>query len=295
MVRALPLVLFACAPDYSQTSTKSELGGENADGSGGSELDSGAPSDDGGGSEGGLDSGGGGGETAEPDYSEWDNATLEIITPASGAFLPYHEAADFEAVVYDADGNPTDFGDIEWSSDVDSDWGAMARLFEDDTLDVGLHTITAIARLPNGDRLAYSIGGVLVQAEAAGIYVGDMLVDVETEYDGTPLTTSCVGGATIYVDAYGEVAEGESSCVLSLFGYDTELAHVFELELDEDGSAVGAATVDFGWFDYGFDASGALEDEELVAEWSQEIDVYLTLTVTGSLDVVRVTRDLPTD
>jgi hypothetical protein len=153
----------------------------------------------------------------------------------------------------------------------------------------------ATARLPNGDRLAYSIGGVLVQDEAAGIYVGDMLVDVETEYGGTPITTSCVGGVTMYVDAYGEAAEGESSCVISLFGYDTELAHVFELELGEDGAAVGAAIVDFGWFDYGFEASGELEDEELVAEWSQEIDVYLTLTVTGSLDVVRVTRDLPTD
>ena len=44
----------------------------------------------------------------EPDYSEWDDARLEILSPGSGEFWSWGDAVAFEAVVYYADGDPAD-------------------------------------------------------------------------------------------------------------------------------------------------------------------------------------------
>ncbi len=38
----------------------------------------------------------------EEDYSEYDGAQLVVRQPASGAFLPWGDPADFEAVVIDS-------------------------------------------------------------------------------------------------------------------------------------------------------------------------------------------------
>ena len=46
---------------------------------------------------------------------------------------------------------------------------------------VGTHTILAQTELPNGDRLAYAIGGVWVQHEDAGTYSGEFQVDFTTD------------------------------------------------------------------------------------------------------------------
>ena len=115
-------------------------------------------------------------EEAEFDYS---NATLRIVQPKSGTFVPYNEISNFEAELLDKDGNILELDDVNWSSSVDTAWDPTGRSFDDDSLDVGLHDLTAQIELPNGDRLAYSVGGVLVQSVWAGTYVGTFIADVQ--------------------------------------------------------------------------------------------------------------------
>ena len=58
----------------------------------------------------------------EEDFSEWDGAWLEVITPQSGDFLAWDQESSFQAVVYLADGTEADFQDVQWSSSEDEGW-----------------------------------------------------------------------------------------------------------------------------------------------------------------------------
>ncbi len=231
-------------------------------------------------------------EEEEEDFSEYDGAILRILTPLSGDFVPLGEDTDFEAILFGTDGYALSFEDIVWNSDVDMTWTKMGATFEDDTLDVGTHALTAVAELPNGDRLAYTVGGVLVQHEDAGIYVGDMQVSVNAEFEGVPVGTSCIGAATITVDVYGETATGESTCHLDLLGYvEFDLLHRFDydiLDQDLDGDAIVA--LDLVGFDLPFDSIGSIFDGDLGADWSGSLLGFADFE--GNLDVSRISRSV---
>ena len=191
----------------------------------------------------------------EDDFSEYDDATLRIITPGSGDFLALESAASFEAELTDVNGDPLDYDEIVWTSSEDLSWVGLGLEFEDDQLDIGLHDITAEVDLPNGDRLAHTVGGVLVQSEYAGTYTG--IFSAEVELEGIPV--ACAGAATIVVEPYGETASGDAECLINLLGFETELLYLFELENDE-GSIQGTAAADlFGLFELPFEATGTLE------------------------------------
>lgn len=226
------------------------------------------------------------GPTEEELDAIWSGASLVITSPSSGDFLPLGEPASFEASVLGADGNPLAFDEIAWKSDVDSAWAPVGGSFTD-TLAVGTHAITATAALPNGDRLAYTIGGVLVQAEDAGIYAGSVAVDITVEYEGTPYTVTCIGSTTVTVDPTGETATGESSCVIALFGTDTEAAQDIELAVT-DGALEGEVALDVSFIEYGFEATGSVGDGQLAAAWSD--DVFGYATIEGTLEATRISR-----
>jgi hypothetical protein len=231
-------------------------------------------------------------EEEEEDFSMYDGATLVIISPESGQFLPWEEEADFEAVVFDADGRALPFEEIYWSSNVDNTWAKLGQDFEDDSLDVGTHAITAVADLPNSSRLVHTAGGVLVQHVDAGIYTGDMRVGVTIEFEGTPIGTSCIGGATIIVDAYGETALGESTCTIDLLGYaEFDLRHEFDFELDQE-EMEGEALIAFDLigFDLPFASEGAIGDGDIYATWSGSM--LGIADIEGTLEVGRVTRSV---
>ncbi|MFT5686664.1 MAG: hypothetical protein ACI8RZ_007620 [Myxococcota bacterium] len=225
----------------------------------------------------------------EEDTSDWDGAWMEVLTPSSGDFLPLDEDSDFEAVIYYADGTEADFGDIQWSTDADEGWALLGSAIVDDSLDVGEHDITAEALLPNGDRLVYTMGGILVQHEDAGTYVGNVKVDVTLAYDGVDYSAGCTGAVTIIVDVYGESALGDSTCTLSLLGYDQDTSYGFDLEVDE-GDVSGAAEVDLSLFAYDFDMDGDLEDGELSGSWDDDIFGYVG--VAGELSATRISRSV---
>lgn len=229
-------------------------------------------------------------DTASDEDAAWDGATLVVHSPASGSFLPWGQTSTFSATVYAADGTATDFDDIAWASDVDAAWSLLGAEEEDDALDVGTHALTATAALPNGDRLAYTVGGVLVQSPYAGVYAGTLVVDAAAEYDGTTYAAGCSGALTLVVDAYGETITGEGGCLLSLQGVDLDTNYVFDLE-NTEGMVAGAASADFGWYAYDFEAAGTVtEDGALSGTFAD--DVYGYLAVEGAWDATRVSRDV---
>lgn len=281
---ALVLVLFtACAPQIAI----SEPYDDGSDDGGSGTTDGGTT--DGGITDGGTTDGGttDGGTTTEPDYSEYDGATLQILSPESGEFYPLGDEVPFEAVVLAADGSELAFDDIVWTTSVDSAWEGRGTDFQDE-LTVGTHTITATAALPNGDRLGWTVSGVLVQHEDAGTYVGDLSVDFTVDYKGTPITTTCFGAATIYVDAWGETALGDSACTVSLLGYDLDTTYDFEFEV-ADQELAGQAALDLVIFESQFDATGTLSDGELFATWEDNLLGYIDFL--GELELSRISRD----
>lgn len=225
-------------------------------------------------------------DTGSTDPSRWEEARLVITSPASGAFLPYGEPAGFSATVYDGAGSPTDFDEIEWTSDIDAGWGLVGASLDDDSLDVGTHAITATARLPNGDRLATTVGGVLVQSVYTGVYSGTLTVNIA--YDA--YAVGCAGGASLVVDEYGESGAGDASCVLSLSGYEVDASFLFDLAI-EAGDVTGTSAADLYITTYDFDTTGAVdEDGHLSGAFAD--DIYGYLQVDGTMDLVRVSRDV---
>jgi len=223
----------------------------------------------------------------EDDTSIYDGSTLRILEPASGDFLPLGEWQVFRAALYDASGAEMDYDDIQWSSSVDPTWKPLGRLVEDGALGVGIHDLTAQVELPNGDRLAHTVGGVLVQSAFAGTYVGLFTSDVT--YDA--YTTACSGSATLIVDPFGEIVSGDATCIASLMGYDAELTYLFDLD-NTHGTVTGTVSADiFGWFEYDFDASGTLFPQTSGLQITFGGDVYSMLAVDGALEAERISMD----
>jgi hypothetical protein len=224
--------------------------------------------------------------------AEWDGARFVIESPASASFLPLDEETAFTAVVYGADGQPKAFDDITWSSDVDTNWALAGASVVDDSLAVGTHAITAEALLPNGDRLAYTVGGVLVQSVYAGVYVGDLAIIASGDYNGQTLSLGCSGALTLVVDAEGDVATGDAGCLLSLLGYDIDTTYLFELE-NYEGDLAGTASIDLQWFALPVETSGTLTEEGVLAG-DFTADVAGFLAMEGRYEATRLTRDLST-
>jgi len=142
--------------------------------------------------------------------------------------------------------------------------------------------------LPNGDRLAYSVGGVLVQSIWAGTYVGTFVANVQ--YNEFPL--GCAGSAILVIDPYGEVLTGSSDCVVSVGGNDMELAFVFDVEHDGEGKLEGNVAADlFGWFQVDFDAFGGIDlpEENLTVEF--EGSPFGDMEIDGAVSADRISLD----
>lgn len=223
------------------------------------------------------------------DDALWGQTSLRILSPSSGAFLALGEDASYEARVYDGDGEEMDFEDIAWSSSADADWAPMGASFTDATLGAGDHVITATAHLPNGDRLAYAIGDVLVQSAWAGTYAGTLTLAVTMEYDGVPYTVGGAGGATLTIDPEGVLVTGSGECVVNLMGY--EMAMTVDVDMENlEGSLDGEAAADLYIMAIDFDATGTVsEDGELEITFDDDILGYAQ--VSGSITATRVSRD----
>jgi hypothetical protein len=227
---------------------------------------------------------------AEPEV-DYSGATLVITSPTSGTFLPLGEPARFAAEVRSPTGEALPFTEVTWTSDAAPSWTLTGADATDASLPVGLHALTATATLPNGDRVGFGVGGILVQSAYAGVYVGTLTVEGTAEYQGTPITTACSGALTLVIDAEGEAAVGESACPLNLFGFEVDTSYAFDLSND-DGALEGETEVQvYGFGAVTFDVEGEVDGDEGSMSAAFSGDVYGFLAVEGGFDAVRVTRD----
>jgi len=272
LLALLPLVFGCRAYDSVITPIKDDTGAPDT-------TDTGAPPDD---------TGPDTTDTGEVD-PVWDVAMLTIVSPSSGDFIPLGDDADFEAIVLDTEGNELDWDGIDWTSSADGDWAFTAAAFEDDTLSVGKHDITAATQLPNGDRLAMTVGDVLVQSPYAGTYTGTVYVEITMEVKSVPYTVSCAGATTIIIDQQGETIGGDSSCLVSLMGFDMDMALALDAAND-DGAVGGEMAVNMVIFDVGIAADGSVsEDGDLFVEFADDVMGYAA--VAGNVDASRISRD----
>jgi len=225
----------------------------------------------------------------EEDFSQFDGATLEVLSPESGEFLPWEEEYRFEAVIYSADGEVLEFDEIEWASNSDDKWTPFGSLFLNDELDVGMHTLYATANLPNGDRLVYAVGGVRVQSRYAGTYAGTLTINATMGSDQGDFSVGCAGAVTLVVNATGEQINGEAGCILSLQGQTIETNYVLDV-YNADGSLEGSAAVDFWGWQIPMDFTGEANTAGTVTGgFASSIMGYLDLE--GLLEAERISLD----
>lgn len=222
------------------------------------------------------------------DWAIYEDATFRIVSPESGGFRALGEVRPYEAELLAADGTPLSVERIEWSSDVDPTWDGLGMFFEDDSIDVGVHDITATAYLPNGDVLSYTAGGVRVQHPLAGTFSG--LFSASGGYQ--QFQFNCSGSALVQVDVYGEVAAGTGDCVASLILFDLPLDFVFDLEVNPaNGALTGQAGAQIlGPITYDFPAEGEMEPTEMALSWAGTV-LLLNFDVEADLTAERISRD----
>lgn len=220
---------------------------------------------------------------SDEDPARFDDATLRIVSPRSAEFLELGVSHGFRAELIDAQGEPLEGGEIAWSSSIDAGWSGSALSFDSDALAAGRHDLTAIARLPNGDRLAYTVGGVLVQAEAAGTYVGTITTGFELQ--GFPV--SCGGASTLIVDPTGENVTGRATCLAAAGGFELPLEYSVQA-LHEAGAVEGQVSVRIIAFDLDFPATGDLADGALQLSFAGN---FFGSDFDGRIRTTRISRD----
>jgi len=220
----------------------------------------------------------------------WADATLRIQQPASGSFLELEDSHEFLATLTAANGTElsTDGLDIEWTSSVESSWSRQGASFTDDSLDVGLHDITAEVVLPNGDRLAHTVGGILLQSRYAGTYSG--LFDTQIGFQQAQ--ANCSGTVTLIVDPYGRSSTGDATCVASLLGNSTQVHYTFDLT-NASGALDGTAALDlFGFSGLQFPAQGTLDPDDGTLDVSFDGGpASQFIAISGTAQADRTSRD----
>ncbi|MCP4809565.1 MAG: hypothetical protein GY913_07290 [Proteobacteria bacterium] len=224
-------------------------------------------------------------DTAVVDEALWADLSLVLESPASGDFIPMEDGGTFAAHLVNAEGELVEFDELTWTTNMSQDWVQIGSAIEDDTLAVGVHDITVTAELPTGDRLSHTVGGVLVQSHYAGTYSGDMKVNMAAQgYE-----VGCSGAATIYVDAYGELVQGASGCLLSLQGFEIDSDFVLAVQND-DGVLSGDIAVTVYGYELPMEFSGDVtEDGLLTGEFAG--DVFGQAEFDGTLEVNRISRE----
>ena len=223
------------------------------------------------------------------DLSMWEGAQLRIISPESGTYVVANQDFDFQAVVEAPNGDVLPFTDIEWISEMTS-WSGLGDNFVDDSLQIGLHDLAAVAKLPNGEVIRYTAGNVKVQAFGSGLYAGTFSVDGSF----AAIQFGCIGSAVIAVEPHGEVGTGDGDCLVSLLGFgELPLSFIIDLEIDPgNGNVTGTSGADlFGWFTFDFPTQGILRPVDQGFDLTFAGDVPLMGPIDAWLVAERISLD----
>lgn len=230
--RSLLLVsaLFACSP------AEISVGEQGADTS----VDGPRDSDDPTGSPGDSDTDGGslddtGSQDTSPPVdtgpSPYDDAVLVIRSPQSASVHLLANGIPVDGEIQSPTGNTLPFQDIRWTlrdvPEVTPHVG-LSTTFTD--VPAGRYTLDVEARLPNGDRLTQSLSQVRVQHRYAGTWVGTVRIVTTSDFQGTPITSNCIGGLAGGVNAEGDAFDASGACTVSLGGLGS-----FNIDVALDG------------------------------------------------------------
>lgn len=243
----------------------------------------------------------GSGSSSGADDAIYDFASLEILEPESATIHPVGEPLHLRARVSDPAGIALDVDEVAWSTQDDAP--VLDGLEGDVELPAGIYELSATARLPNGDRLQTTIGGVRVQARWTGEYTGDTVLAVNAQLPGGgPLVLTCEGPLDFVVSLDGTDAPVEDgACTISVLGQSFEATYAIEMVIYPAGLVRG--TVDFafdtplGSFDLPIEWAGAFYDDQFSAGLTGTVELPLIgeAEVSGGLYAVLVDRYVDPD
>ena len=224
------------------------------------------------------------GDDDDDTSSEYDGATLVVTSPESAGIYMLGQGMALEADVLSAEGDVLDFEGIVWETDVEGEIAVGTT--EEANLDWGIKTVTVTANLPNGDRLQTVLGGIRVQGRHSGVYAGNLAINLNVDFQGTPITASCLGGLDFIVDMSGELLVGEeSNCTINLLVMgEMDIGYGVQADVEED-LADGSIQINTGFIDIPVGFEGNFEDERLYAEFEGNAFVF---DFDGSLEAHRL-------
>ena len=139
------------------------------------------------------------------DSSGFANASLIVESPLSGEIYMMNEALELRGKIVNKEADVLEFVDLVWRTDLLETPIAVGAA-EEVSLQVGIHSISATAELPNGDRLKETLGGIRIQSPLTGIYSGNVSFDV-SDFDAL---TDMLGGGGFGGAGFGGGEESES-------------------------------------------------------------------------------------
>lgn len=223
-----------------------------------------------------------------------------VFEPASPSIHRIGEPVELDARVLDPDGLRLAVDDVAWVQDTVPLLDALEGQVE---LAAGVYELSALARLPNGDRLQSAVGGVRVQARWTGEYLGEIDLGLAADLPGgIPLVLRCVGPLRIRVSLDGRDADVEDgSCVIDAFGQPVQATYSVEIVVYDAGLLRG--TVDFavdspvGMLELPIEWAGAFYDDRFSAGLggSVELPVVGEGEISGSLMAELIDRYVEPD
>jgi hypothetical protein len=130
----------------------------------------------------------------------------------------------------------------------------------------GIYDVVVGVRLPNGDRLGTTIGGVRLQSPYTGVWAGAVTVNAAGEYQGQALQANCIGPFDFEVGMAGRVLEGSGGCSLALVVIDP-IDLSFDVTGDVRADAV-SGDIGFGvssWFSVPVGWDGKFTDPDTLS------------------------------
>ncbi|MEM7151941.1 MAG: hypothetical protein AAF799_03820 [Myxococcota bacterium] len=226
-----------------------------------------------------------GSTTAEEDDEAYEFAELEIVQPDPASIHPIGARIPLLAQVLQPDGSELTVDDVEWVSD-DSDLPLLDTLQGDVELPPGVYDLSAIARLPNGDRLQTTVGDIRVQAPWTGEYSGDVVLVISVEFQGLPLSPRCQGPLELRVGLDGRTFDAaDGQCTIDVAIVSLDATYSLEAEIDDAGIVTGTIDFEFqaptGPFEIPLEWTGAFTDRAFGAA----LEGTVTVPLIGSADV----------
>ena len=219
-----------------------------------------------------------------------DDAHLVVFEPQGSAIHLLDEPVPLLAELQDDEGLPLPATDVVWKSDAVGP-ALLQGLDGEAVLPPGKHDITAIARLPNGDRLETRVQDVRVQSRWTGRYEGTATLVLQVEFQGFPLSVACQGPLEMTVDVTGQQVELSSGqCQLNLVLLEVMASYELTGEFSATGIASGVIRYDLGTLGpLEMDWTGAFIEDGFGGSYEGSVMIPLvgTAPAVGTLSLLR--------